>query len=97
MKKNIQYEEIDDVRYIVKDSSKKILVKSYQNMVRNSYDHYVSIHKMVDKKKIYANLMVKNIESAPFRLGWLYRGSEIDVSEKQSIKKVAKNNSKKKK
>lgn len=97
MKKNIQYEEIDDVRYIVKDSSKKILVKSYQNMVRNSYDHYVSIHKMVDRKKIYANLMVKNIESAPFRLGWLYRESEIDVSGKQSIKKVAKNNSKKKK
>lgn len=66
-------------------------------MVRNSYDHYVSIHKMVDRKKIYANLMVKNIESAPFRLGWLYRENEIDVSKKQNIKKESTNNNSKKK
>lgn len=76
-----QYEEIDGFKYIVKDSSKKTLVVLYQNKLREAYDHYVSLNKLVDRKKAYADGMLENITNAPFRLGWLKFEDCVKVDE----------------
>lgn len=70
-KKDVQYEEIDGVNYIVKNQSRRMLVAFYQNMVKDSYDRFVSLNKMYDKKRAYADSLMYNIERAPFLLGWL--------------------------
>ena len=95
--KDVQYEEIDGVNYIIKDSSKKMLVVFYQNMVRDSYDHYVSLHRIIEKKKAYADAMLENMSSAPFRLGWLQRENcvIVEVAPKGLIKRPEKEPKKK--
>lgn len=68
---NKQYEEIDGVNYEIKNPLRKNIVRVYQDNVRNAHADYVAKHRMVEKRKRYADLLLKNIERAPFVLGWL--------------------------
>jgi len=70
-KEKKQYEEIDGIEYEVKNPLRKNLVKAYQDMVKNSHAEYVAKNRMMEKKRRYAENLLKNVERAPFVLGWL--------------------------
>ena len=69
---NKKYEEIDDVKYEIKNPSRKNLVKVYQDMVTNAQAEYVAKNRMMEKKRRYSENLLKNVERAPFVLGWLH-------------------------
>lgn len=75
---NKNYEEIDGVKYEIRNPLRKNLVIVYQDMVINAHADYVAKNRMVEKKKRYAESLLKNVERAPFVLGWLHWPEKVE-------------------
>lgn len=77
-KKVDDFVEIEGIKCIIKDPSKKATVLFYQNSLREETDKYIANNRMTESKRGYADILEINIRIAPFVLGWLKRPEDED-------------------
>lgn len=65
------FEEVEGIKCIIKDPSKKATVRACQNNLREEIDKYLGSNVMNDKKQGYVDVLEINLRSLPFIIGWL--------------------------